>query len=105
LSKFTCKNAGSFAGVDKNIMCNIRFSVSMNYYTDYCNSPSSVIVVVVLLVVAAGYVFLRDGWSDLVQSWTKDATPKTRRTFLSHDLDPKVKGQNQRSNSSYCNQS
>jgi len=46
-------------------------------------SPTSVLVVVlVVVVVGAGYVFLRDGWFDLVQIWTKDATPKTRKNFF-----------------------
>jgi len=56
----------------------------MNYYNAwttvpvYSNSPSSVLVVLLVVVVGAGYVFLRDGWSDLIQIWTKDATPKIR---------------------------
>jgi len=59
-------------------------------------------LVVVLIVVGAGYVFLRDkNWSVIVQIWTKDTAPKARKIF-SHDLDPKVKGQNQRPNISFC---
>jgi len=54
-------------------------------------SPSSVLVV----VLGAGYVFLRDGSEmgerDLVQIWTKGATPKIRKIFVSYDFDPKVK--------------
>jgi len=52
-------------------------------------SPSSVLVV--LVVVGAGYVFLRVGWSDLVQIWTKDATLKTRKILFFHDLDHRSK--------------
>jgi len=70
----------------------------MNYYHWTTVSPRllALYLVVVLVVVGAGYVFLRDGLSDLVQIWTKDANPKTRKNYFSHELDPKVKGQNQR---------
>jgi len=57
-------------------------------------SPSSVLLLVLLLllgVVGAGYVFLRDGWSSLVQIGTKDVTPKSRQNFIFYDLEPKVK--------------
>jgi len=56
-------------------------------------SPSSVLVVPVVVVVGAGYVFLKDVWSDLAQIWTKDITPKTRKNFIFHEFDPKVNGQ------------
>jgi len=55
----------------------IVFGVSVNYYNGPSSvlvvvvvddSPSSVLVVVVLLLlVGAGYAFLRDGLSDLVE--------------------------------------
>jgi len=74
---------------------------------DYSHSSVLLVVdvVVVLDVVGAGYFFLKDGLSDLVQIWTKDATPKTIKISFSHDLDPKVKGQNQSSNISFCDKS
>jgi len=35
-----------------------------------------VVVLILVVVVGAEYVFLRDGWSILVQICTKDVTPK-----------------------------
>jgi len=73
---------------------------------DYSSSSVlAVVVVLLLLLVGAGYVFLRDGRSDLVQIWAKDATSKTRKNFFSLNLDLKLKGQNQRSNISFCDKS